>query len=107
LQNHRDLRRIVEEANANAPVARSTSSMGDNADDGTLEQFRILLAIDREASRASVSQVRASAWGSVPIAQAEFRIDDQAWQPMHGGDGGLFAGELTSPDEPFRLKAST
>jgi Icc protein len=54
-------------------------------------------------SEASVRQVRASAWGDVPIAQAEFRVDDQPWQPMYGGDGGLFGGELTAPDTSFRL----
>lgn len=61
------------------------------------------LAIEGEASRAGVSQVRASAWGRVPIAQAEYRIDDRPWRPMYGGDGGLFAGELSAPDGPFRL----
>jgi 3',5'-cyclic-AMP phosphodiesterase len=48
-------------------------------------------------------EVRASAWGAVPIAQAEFRIDDQAWQPMYGGDGGLFGANLDAPEGPFRL----
>jgi 3',5'-cyclic-AMP phosphodiesterase len=47
--------------------------------------------------------VRASAWGAAPIAQAEFRIDDQEWLPMYGGDGGLFGGELAAPAGPFRL----
>jgi Icc protein len=61
------------------------------------------LAIEGQSHQANVQQVRASAWGAVAIAQAEFRIDDQPWQPMHGGDGGLFAGELTAPQEPFRL----
>ncbi|WP_247513827.1 metallophosphoesterase [Bradyrhizobium sp. 157] len=48
-------------------------------------------------------EVRASAWGAVPIAQAEFKIDDQAWRPMYGGNGGLFRAGLTAPDGPFRL----
>jgi 3',5'-cyclic-AMP phosphodiesterase len=54
-------------------------------------------------SEASIRQVRASAWGAVPIAQAEFRIDGQQWQPMHGGDCGLFGGDVTVPDASFRL----
>jgi len=48
-------------------------------------------------------EVGASAWGAVPIAQAEFRIDDQAWQPMGGGDSGLFGAKLTAPGGSFRL----
>jgi predicted phosphodiesterase len=48
-------------------------------------------------------EVRASAWGAVPIAQAEFRIDDQAWRPMYGGDDGLFDAEFTAPDASFGL----
>jgi 3',5'-cyclic-AMP phosphodiesterase len=62
------------------------------------------LAIAPHSAEGNVrSEVRASAWGAVPIAQAEFRIDDQAWQPMHGGDGGLFDAELNAPEGPFRL----
>jgi len=62
------------------------------------------LAIAPHAAEGNVChEVRASAWGAVPIAQAEFRIDDQAWQPMHGGDGGLFDAELNAPEGPFRL----
>jgi Icc protein len=60
------------------------------------------LAIGR-CSGATPREVRASAWGAVPIAQAEFRIDDQPWRSMHGGDSGLFAAELTTPDRPFQL----
>jgi 3',5'-cyclic-AMP phosphodiesterase len=52
---------------------------------------------------ANIRQVRASAWGAAPIAQAEFRIDDQEWLPMYGGDGGQFGGELTAPEGSFRL----
>jgi 3',5'-cyclic-AMP phosphodiesterase len=37
------------------------------------------------------------------IAQAEFRIDDQAWRPMCGGDGGLFVAALETLEAPFRL----
>jgi 3',5'-cyclic-AMP phosphodiesterase len=48
-------------------------------------------------------EVRASAFGAIPIAQAELRIDNQAWRPMMGGDSGLFGAELTAPDRPFRL----
>lgn len=61
------------------------------------------LAIGPDSGEASIQQVRASAWGAVPIAQAELRIDDQPWQPMYDGDGGLFGGELAAPDGPFRL----
>jgi 3',5'-cyclic-AMP phosphodiesterase len=52
---------------------------------------------------ANIRQVRASAWGAAPIAQAEFRIDDQEWLPMYGGDGGQFGSELMAPDGLFRL----
>jgi Icc protein len=48
-------------------------------------------------------EVRASAWGAVPIAQAEFRVDDQPWRPMVGGDSGLFGAKLTAPGGSFRL----
>jgi Icc protein len=61
------------------------------------------LTIGPESGEASSGQARASAWGAIPIAQAEFRIDDQPWEPMYGGDGGLFGGELKAPDRPFRL----
>ncbi|MGA2057989.1 MAG: metallophosphoesterase [Bradyrhizobium sp.] len=61
------------------------------------------LAIGPDMGLGSSRQVRASAWGAVPIAQAEFRFDDQPWQPMYGGDGGVFGGELTTPEGPSRL----
>jgi hypothetical protein len=62
------------------------------------------LAIAPHAAEGNIRrEVRASAWGAVPIAQAEFRIDDQAWQPMHGGEGGLCGAELKAPEGPFRL----
>jgi Icc protein len=48
-------------------------------------------------------EVRASTWGAIPIAQAEFRIDDQPWHPMYGGDSGMFAAGLKAPVGPFRL----
>lgn len=48
-------------------------------------------------------EVRASAWGAAPIEQAEFRVDDRPWQPMYGGDDGLFAAPLEPPQGPFRL----
>ena len=53
--------------------------------------------------QAQLRQVRASAWGAVPIAHAEYRIDFRPWQPMYGRDGGLFKGELAVHDETFRL----
>jgi Icc protein len=62
------------------------------------------LAIAPHSGEANVCrEVRASAWGAVPIAQAEFRIDDQPWRPMVGGDSGLFGAELTAPGGSFRL----
>ncbi|MBS0528141.1 MAG: metallophosphoesterase [Proteobacteria bacterium] len=61
------------------------------------------LAIGPHSVEASIQQVRASAWGAVPIARAEFTIDDQPWQPMYGGDGGMFGSELTVSDRPFNL----
>jgi Icc protein len=62
------------------------------------------LAIATHSAEGDVCrEVRASAWGVVPIAQAEFRIDDQAWRPMYGGDGGMFGAELTAPGGSFRL----
>jgi Icc protein len=60
------------------------------------------LAIGPDSGEA-IQQVRASAWGAVPIAQAEYGLDDQPWQRMCGGDGGLFGSELTAPEGPFRL----
>jgi Icc protein len=62
------------------------------------------LAIAPHSAKGIVCrEVRASLWGAVPIAQAEFRIDDQAWRPMHGGDAGLFGADLDAPEGPFRL----
>lgn len=61
------------------------------------------LAIGPASGHANIRQVRASAWGADPIAQAEFTIDDQPWRQMYGGDGGLFGGEFTAPEGPFRL----
>lgn len=61
------------------------------------------LAIGPHSDETNIRQVKASVWGAVPIAQAEFRIDDHSWQPMYGGDCGLFGGELTAPEGPFRL----
>ena len=62
------------------------------------------LALAQHSGEGNVCrEVKASAWGAVPIAQAEFRIDDRAWRPMYGDDGGLFGAELTAPDGPFRL----
>jgi Icc protein len=61
------------------------------------------LAIAAHSAEGTVREVRASAWGAAPIAQAEFKIDDQPWQPMYGGDGGLFVGQLSPPGGPFRL----
>jgi hypothetical protein len=65
------------------------------------------LAIAPHSGEANVCrEVRAAAWGAVPIAQAEFRIDDQPWRPMYGGDSGLFGADLTAPGGPFRLSVS-
>jgi 3',5'-cyclic-AMP phosphodiesterase len=62
------------------------------------------LAIAPHSGEGNVcNEVRASTWGAVPIAQAEFRIDEQAWSPMYGGDGGLFSAELSAPGGSFRL----
>jgi predicted phosphodiesterase len=61
------------------------------------------LAIAPHSADGSVREVRASAWGAAPIAQAEFKIDDQPWQPMYGGDGGSFVGQLSPSGGPFRL----
>jgi Icc protein len=62
------------------------------------------LAIAPHSAEGNVCrEVRASAWGAVPIAQAEFRIDDQAWKPMNGGDAGLFSAEFKAPEGSFRL----
>jgi 3',5'-cyclic-AMP phosphodiesterase len=62
------------------------------------------LAIAPQSAAGNVCrEVRASAWGAFPIAQAEFRIDDQAWQSMYGGDAGLFGAEFDAPEGPFRL----
>jgi 3',5'-cyclic-AMP phosphodiesterase len=61
------------------------------------------LAIGPDPGEGSIRQLTASAWGAVPIAQAEFRIDDQSWHPMVGSDNGLFGAEFTAPGESFRL----
>jgi hypothetical protein len=62
------------------------------------------LAIAPHSGEANVcNEIRASAWGALPIAQAEFRIDDQAWRPMYGGDDGMFGAELTAPRASFPL----
>jgi hypothetical protein len=61
------------------------------------------LAIGPDSDEGSIRQVRASAWSDVPIARAEFRIDDQSWYPMVGSDNGLFGAEFTAPGESFRL----
>jgi Icc protein len=47
--------------------------------------------------------IRASAFGAVPIAEAAFSIDEEAWRPMNGGDGGLFGVRTPVPDQTFRL----
>jgi Icc protein len=47
--------------------------------------------------------IRASGFGAVPIAEAAFRIDDEIWHPMYGGDSGLFGATMPVPDRPFRL----
>jgi Icc protein len=62
------------------------------------------LAVAPHSAEGNVCrEVRASAWGAVPIAQAEFRIGDHAWRPMYGGEGGLFGAEITASEGPFRL----
>lgn len=64
---------------------------------------RRLAIAPHSAEGNACCEIRASAWGAVPIALAEFKIDDQAWQPMYGGDGGLFGAEFKAPENPFRL----
>ncbi|MET4214193.1 metallophosphoesterase [Bradyrhizobium sp. LA2.1] len=64
---------------------------------------RRLAIAPHSAEGNACCEIRASAWGAVPIALAEFRINDQAWQPMYGGDGGLFGAEFKAPEKPFRL----
>jgi Icc protein len=62
------------------------------------------LAIATHSTEGNVCrEVRASAWGVVPIGEAEFRVDDQAWRPMYGGDDGLVGAVFEAPDRPFRL----
>jgi 3',5'-cyclic-AMP phosphodiesterase len=61
------------------------------------------LAIGPDLSDGSVGQVKASAWGAVPFAQAEFRINDLSWHPMVGGDSGLFTAAFRASHGPFRL----
>lgn len=48
-------------------------------------------------------EVRASTWGAVPIAKAMFKVDDDDWRLMQGGDGGSFTASATVPDRSFRL----
>jgi Icc protein len=62
------------------------------------------LAIAPHSGEANTrGEVRASAWGAVAIAQAEFRIDDQDWHLMQGGESGLFNAELAAREAPFQL----
>jgi|SRR5579871_4661004 len=48
--------------------------------------------------------IRASAWGGVPIDRAEFRIDHGRWQPMTGGDRGLFTAALDTSRQSFQIQ---
>jgi predicted phosphodiesterase len=48
-------------------------------------------------------EVRAAAWGAVPIAEAVFKVDDDDWRLMQRGDGELFTAAITVPDQSFRL----
>jgi Icc protein len=61
------------------------------------------LTVGAHSAQGRVCEVRVSALSAVPIAEAEFRIDDLAWRPMYGGDSGLFGAELAALDGPFRL----
>jgi predicted phosphodiesterase len=49
-------------------------------------------------------EIRASAWGAVPIARAEFRIDGGEWHPMYGGDRGRFAASHAGSNDRFKLE---
>jgi hypothetical protein len=51
----------------------------------------------------SSGAIRASAFGAVLVAEAEFRIDDGDWHPMYGGDGGVFSATAAVPDRSFSL----
>ncbi len=60
------------------------------------------LAISQAAASAPI-EIRASAWGAAPIARAEYRIAGEDWQPMYGGDRGLFAVSQVVPKDNFEL----
>jgi 3',5'-cyclic-AMP phosphodiesterase len=61
------------------------------------------LAIGSDSGDGNIRQVRASAWGAVPIAHAEFKVDDQPWHPMVGCDNGLFGAEFAASGQSFQL----
>ncbi len=48
--------------------------------------------------------IRASAWGAIPIQRAEFRIDDGAWQPMARADGQQFAASSHPPGRRHEIE---
>jgi predicted phosphodiesterase len=82
----------------------------------TLESSWPFVMITAPADRRLVSQpdspdqilgasceVRASAWGAVPIAEAVFKIDDDDWRLMQGGHAEIFIAAAIVPDRSFRL----
>jgi Icc protein len=62
---------------------------------------RLMTGPDQVAGKTC--DIRASALGAVPIAEAQFKIDDGGWHPMDGGAGGCFRASTVIPDQPFRL----
>ncbi len=49
-------------------------------------------------------EVRASAWGAVPVTRAEFRIDEGSWQPMSIGEQGMIRAPLPDARPRFTLE---
>ncbi|HEY0912538.1 MAG TPA: metallophosphoesterase [Bradyrhizobium sp.] len=61
------------------------------------------LATTANQIEGATCAIRASAVGEVPITEAVFKVDNEKWQPLDGGDGGLFAALTPIPDRPFKL----
>jgi 3',5'-cyclic-AMP phosphodiesterase len=61
------------------------------------------LATTANQIEGATCAIRASAIGEVPITEAMFMVDNEKWQPMGGGDGGLFTASMSMPDRPFKL----
>lgn len=107
LQNRLDLRRIIDEVNGNTGGNVDFAHLpGDNADDGTAEQFRIVryelsrLIAPRHAIPGEHDfnpRSLETFYRGLQVADLPY---DHSWPPIYGGDDDLFGGELTTPGRP-------